>query len=484
MRNFKTLTNEVTPKNTKLSTEMIATQIDDKVVGSLIIAYEALIKICNDNHCGNLDDLIKLRDAKRTLDELDTIIFKRFGIRTKHTGSYDMDLAITTSPPLTDGAINKNSNILYDTIDKWLADKKSSNTDMANIDVLDSEKKYNKYYETIITSMDAIEHTLNTKGVIVDLNKAVIKNLPDDYLLIIHHNYYNLIIGKKMSAEELTAAILHEIGHGFTNIEYSYRLIGNTTALVDDIIENITKKNKGTKESLLLAYKKINPESTIKDGNTITILLEVSDYLMKSYKTDPYNRSVLDAEALADQFSSRFGMGEYLVTGLTKIYGADMKACNTLSYAMWVTNIFSQLWIFILIIVLTAPILIIMILIYIFVIYVLNTILNKGGTDISIELYDKPKQRLLRIKIDAIRQLRQLSDDKNIVRKLLASIENMDNIIKLVPDEEIPLMSRVVRMMSSKARSLAEYKELDETIEKLMANDMYVNAAKIDQLKK
>ena len=120
----------------------------------------------------------------------------------------------------------------------------------------------------------------------------------------------------------------------------------------------------------------------------------------------------------------------------------------------------------------------------IFVSYALNTILNKGGTDISGEVYDKPKQRLLRIKTDAIRQLRQLSEDKEIVRKLLASIENMDNVIKLVPDNEVPLLGRIVRMMSSKAKSLAEYKELDETIEKLMANDMYVNAAKIDQLKK
>ncbi|RLE47482.1 hypothetical protein DRJ25_02310, partial [Candidatus Woesearchaeota archaeon] len=150
------------------------------------------------------------------------------------------------------------------------------------------------------------------------------------------------ITGLDLTPEEMTAVYLHEIGHLFTYFESLKRTIASNTLLLDNF------NNRTNKDELIdIKYKKEYVDdykelftlngfslSAIKQflaNGFMTIsssfglldssfgMMVLSDIATKDMRLGSVKTFMTDSEVVADDFSTRLGMGKELVSGLDRL---------------------------------------------------------------------------------------------------------------------------------------------------------------------
>jgi hypothetical protein len=105
-----------------------------------------------------------------------------------------------------------------------------------------------------------------------------------------------------------------------------------------------------------------------------------------------------------------------------------------------------------------------------------------GNTNASPDKYDDMKNRILKLKLDNVRQLRTLND-KDYVKRTLAKIDELDRLIELVPGENVGMLDTIMRFIRrSSAKKYMDISDLNRLVESLQSNDLYIAAAKLKQL--
>ena len=472
MHHFIKKFDRVLAMSDNVSKEVIAYQKDDEFTTKL----EQYIEEIGFTHTGEYKQLISFNDMKTISAKIGELISKRTGMNITIIPNKDGMLA--TYPIILDI-----SSVLYNHAEQEANDLE----DMSRLNE-DELKDADEMYKAAWTYSKNIKEGLKDKrlqDLAVDLDKARIYNLPNSYVGTIFLDYYYLS-NSKATVREVAAVLLHEVGHNFTSIELSYRTVYNTSVIVDSVVESV-KKGKSPNTGMIKAYEKLYKEKIPADTplkNVLLSCIEIENKVVLGNQND--KNWTIDSERVADLFASRFGYGADLVSCLSK-YGIlignigelfnhsilSSIAIGSFYAAAW-TSILSLLGV-------TASFLLVQPAMIIFVITYFLKQLKEYDDNVALT-YDGAYNRFLKMKLDAIRIIRNTPDLEDKYRKnLLACIDNIDSILKKYQKPSESLFLKLHKLISTKKQRLFDIKRSEQLIEQLQENELHVASSKLKQ---
>lgn len=496
-----------TSEHLNISTEMIDFQVNDYVVSRLNEIFDNLISEINarSKSLKNSEGLHKDSLCSDLIKQIDYVLTDRFGMTYKSVAVKDGGMyagaAWFTITPKNDMAISMKDYgpmiKLYNDYARQTAKHSDAGKSYEYIDVIDFQTNQNvvAWVHQQKKSIDTLKSTLKESSVTVDRKNAKIMGIPKDYVNFVSHDIYGYVKYYNLTAQELTAVLLHEVGHSFTYIEYLYRSIANTSVLVDTFLENLEKKNKTPKESLVIAFEKATGKKApeLKQSNKLVTSIYILDTFMKlnKYNSVESYHSVSDSEQLADQFSGRFGCSADIMTALDKFYNGGKSSIKKTSRSHFEAGSFCIL-LTIINVVLSIIIMVVLIPIFIIILlvaWVFSFLFGYGpGYDNPVDpipglgldnTYDNLRRRYMRGRNELIRRIRSAGISKQEVAIVIANIENIDKLIDAVGPEKVGLVESFFRKFGSKTKRLLEVRTIEQLIEDLSENNLYLASARL-----
>lgn len=330
------------------------------------------------------------------------------------------------------------------------------------------------YYREVTTNQDGLKQIKKGQGVFegaIDRGKSRVSGGFSEFM--VKMGITRGLMQQGFTAEEISAIILHELGHVFTYFEY---LGTNITASY--VLQHVSRELLGTRE-VKRKYKIIQEGSDalgiqIEDPDALahtqnetviqTVLLR--EVVKKRYsEMDSTTYDMTAWEMLSDQFATRHGAGRALVTALDKMYRTHRLAeyKDTKGYLM--TEAF-KLLLFIISIPLTFAIVPFLLLVVI---------------DPNEDLYDKPKSRLARIQRDMIDASKNRDTDADYRKQLVEDIEVIDKIMAEM-EERRTLLEMFWITLRPRTRHNYQQMRFQQELEMLVNNSLFVKSAKLNTL--
>jgi len=277
-------------------------------------------------------------------------------------------------------------------------------------------------------------------------------------------------IGKD-NGEETAAIYLHELGHLFTFIE---RVVNVVTAnlVVNTAIEALGKAKDRTEKIKVVEVvnetlgSNIDADGLINNGNRKSqevILVTAYNEAFPS-QTGVSGHEASGSEFTADQFATRHGAGTALASGLARMSGG-----LTVSRAGF---ILTQIFFFIISL---LSMLLLNPLTWILVIHMVFLM------DHEERVYDTPVDRLKRIRGDMIQSIKDPNMDRKTREVLMKDILLMDNLIGKAKDFQ-NVFQVIWKYMSSKRRKAYNDRILQQELESIINNPLFVRSAQLQQL--
>lgn len=401
---------------------------------------------------------------------LETLTYQRTGIKTK------IDLKSFSNGAIMPFYINSN-NILA---------KGAHRGELENIDA----------------SQDKLLKTFDKKSSgTVDIKNATVSGIFSEY----EHPLYlglEMNFGCNMSPGEITAVMLHELGHAFTFYEYSNRLSSTNQVLTEYVSSSIGKKNPGKRKYNL---EQLNRYGVVSDeecdsllnneGSILTnaMFLRYIGYVVSTLPNVRYDET--SAEQLADNFASRFGYGKELVTGLDKLYRSGYAPEKYIASRAFL-YLFELLITYEVVTFLFGVILNANIALYVVAkggiwlaaktfnyVYLMLAWWSVTGADNEDMTYDKLKLRYTRIRSDMITTLKNPNVDKATSERVVKAISEIDPIIKNTMIHN-NLLTMAKNFLLPVHRNTSSAIALQQQLEILASNDLFVKAAELKSLEK
>lgn len=468
---------------------MIHEQRDDKDIKKVEELFEDLIHIARKKNFGTAAMFFKNQDAKGIIKDIDKKLSDRFGLNIKHINSEGGGYGGYISTPSIDSAITPHASGMTDILDKFITSCTGEECDgyyKKAENIVDDNKDSESIAYRIKKSIDALDNHLKNNDLTFDLKKAKVNNAPKDTCNFLFVDFHYLVFEERLNAKELVSTTLHEVGHAIANLTHIYRSARTTTVIMETIRDELSNNDNLIEVLQITANKAFNKE--LKSSNTAAAIVELydtySDDVMKISKHD--TRESIDSEQLADQFSTRFGYGEYLAKALNNGYDEDR---NKFKYNMYVTSslLYAFLPFVIFFLVYNALFFISAALAY--VVYGYITTIYTGGVFSLITgdrysregTYDGMKRRLERIRLDMIRQLRNSDLPMDAMKEKINSIEKIDMEITKAIERNKPL-EKIGNFMPWNYKNYT-YSQMDYLIEKMMENNLHLMKAKLSTLK-
>ena len=278
----------------------------------------------------------------------------------------------------------------------------------------------------------------------------------------------NMFTGKAYEPEEIAAITLHEVGHLFTYYEYITR-----TVTTNQVLAGISKglDQSGTveeREAVLISAKKalglsaLDIKELAKSRNNkvseIVVVSNVAKDAASELGSNIYDFSTW--ESLADAYAARQGAGRHLVTALDKIYHGywSISFRSLPAFLAWEA--------FKLITLVVVPGISIMF------------IVMDGSGDGT---YDVPGARIKRVRNQIVENLKDKKLTKDDHERLVADLESMDSILSQINDRR-QFVEVVWNVLSPTSRKGLSAQRLQQELESLAANDLFIKAAEMKQL--
>ena len=272
-----------------------------------------------------------------------------------------------------------------------------------------------------------------------------------------------------LTVEEITAAILHEIGHHFTFFMYLAETVKTNIVLSSINRSNYFNSDKKTRTKFLDDIGDIL-DINIKDNNILSssgkdVLFTVILSEVTNKPRSDTGSSIYDArtrEFLADQYVVMNGAGKDLATGMAKWYKVFGKATVDIDARMKI-NIFKYI-----VVALTniGP-----------QIILTWAIFNETKENLP-SSYDAPKLRLIKMKEQLTSILKNRNINKELKIEILDDIDAIDYLINRMveyQDYTFFILKRVLPW-SRKRESISK---LQHDYESLAYNDFYKLSAKM-----
>lgn len=317
------------------------------------------------------------------------------------------------------------------------------------------------------------DFSVDIKKGIVGKNLGFIKNT----ILL---DYSDFLLNKKYTIGEVTAILLHEVGHGVTSIEYMGRVLRTNQALATLYQENfadLSPEKLKIKLRLLSDYvdEKTNTFddlnlNEIKDKESIaTIFVDRVMVNKKSELGTPYYDTV-SSEYLADQFVSRHGYTLELATVLQKIEGPfssehskkSSAAMRMLQILLFASHISLGIAVTPLIPIVAA-------------VAWVGSFIFKENTQPT---YDTLKVRIKRVKEQLIQNIKLIDIPKEELNLLLAKYDQVEKIADDV-QEHHSYLSKIYEYFSSAKKDKSRNIKLQRDLEELASNKLFVQSAKL-----
>lgn len=292
-----------------------------------------------------------------------------------------------------------------------------------------------------------------------------------------------------LTAEEVTAATLHELGHCFNQYLTLGEYVWLNYILQDglDVLygkkPNVYKLEVLTEKGLERYCKDKNLLNEIKTSPTEANLRRA---ILTSYVEAPRHHlssgsnttSLKREEQMADLFASRMGYARASVTAQVKADKYDGTRFTMTSSrfavgeALKLTSALGA--VFTGFVGLAMPLLLMPALGF----YVVNRIVDfSEGTT----YYDSPLERLNKLRRDLVAQLKVLSKDPDTEKRIIDDIKVIDNLI-VDYKQRTTIWELTTTLLSPYHRRQRHQRAKEEQLERLLNNDLFVNASKLNTL--
>ena len=389
----------------KFATEMIDYQVEDSFPKQLTTMLAEIFDDMFTGRFASTNDVLKSPYKKA----MESLIFKRFGLNVVLDHRLHQYLPAAIIPFNSDVLLRSKKDKLKFNLQPNLLVKGMFTRGLTG------------HISNIERSREKMAKDLNNKKGWISLKTAKVGGYLSEmqHWLIIDFNWmYN----KGLSPEEGCAVILHELGHAFTGLETHYKFVTTNTA-ISAVMEDL---NQNKPDKAYYTYKRYFGISDLQEAQ-LSESSEVTDFygpLAKRYistMSSQFLNSKYDEtnfENMADEFSSRFGMGQYLVTALHKLHLSSRSIATSRKQVY--LNLFLN-WVFVAIVLYyaTAFCIILMGLTFIF-------FSGKHNHDMT---YDIPKDRYGRIRNSIANQLKDGTLTKEQQESLVTQYELIDSIM-------------------------------------------------------
>jgi hypothetical protein len=348
--------------------------------------------------------------------------------------------------------------------------------------VLLKERVRGSYY--LKDEKKILTESLGSKGT-VDLKEGRVEGIFETYVHTLYLDLNILFKVYRLTADEATAIVLHELGHAFTYYEYSNRL-SNTNQLLaqlandihngDDKPEERTYIFKELANHLHLSEKEVSElynstDNLILGGNIFKLYIKEIKSLRQNTKYDETN-----SESLADNFAVRQGYAKPLVTGLDKLYTYTEYKNDFVYATVLTTDIFYN-------IIYTPAIIVAMfmnspVLGSFFLLLFIGTFILGGDLSFKDMTYDVLKQRYTRIRQGLVGALKNDDLDKEQVAEILNGLDEIDDVIRDTRDY-MTIKEKVMRVISPFSRGIAKDMSHQQMLEELGNNDLFIESARL-----
>lgn len=305
--------------------------------------------------------------------------------------------------------------------------------------------------------------------------------------------YIELVQKFRLNYSELTAVVLHELGHGYTWLEHAH-MSRTTNLILQDLTEILREKDfdKGKYKSILLeSSEKLGlTEKEIDEltnGSNRTILgFKTSKLLIDRISSQMRNGKYAEtsSEQSADLFATRHGYGMPLVTGLEKIYRKT--SYNTAMEVVMQTSglamsaILLSDFIRVIVYIATGAVIPIgAIVIAMFAAFFYLSVNRAKNIDVT---YDTNKVRLERIRDQMILLLSTRPDMSDKDKEIIHESIDMMNLAITNTKDKINIFNSIARLLFSKHRKDVLEIELQRDLEKIASNVVIEAASKLDLL--
>lgn len=303
-------------------------------------------------------------------------------------------------------------------------------------------------------------------------------------------DFYTLFHKFKLTVPEVTAILLHELGHVFKGIVFCAN-INSTNQVLSDIARNISQSGHGDVKYVYSKIKTIYPNATVEiaeglcSGNRV--IMNVSAYRVFVGATRTLmNNSTYDRtsfEALADQFSTRFGYGLPLVTGLEKFedryseYRASVEMYESLKSALLFTC-FMSLACFALVLIPNPVARIYGALVGTLFSFITKLLIDTQRPSTKDMTYDNIRDRYMRIRNQIVELIKDPELDTEIKTNLLNEISAIDIVIEDKQVFRSALERLAASIIPSDKKTVMSIQQQRE-IEDMIANDIFVSAQRL-----
>jgi len=458
----------------KLSYENIAVQSDTTIV-NILNTYNTNISEIMINNDIKEGKALRNRTIASIYAKMEQALEDRFGMPFKFAESNIYPMGILPVAPKNFNILSGDVKTMYDNMSYVLESTPDGehSTIESKSDISTSPEDIKTKYANLTQSIDTL--TKNAKFI----------NYPKDAINTIFVSPYVLFKIQKLTPEEVTAIMLHEVGHAFTHLEYAYRVSSNGAILLDSVASEY-KNNVDPLTAFKIGYSETFNED-LKADNLPTALIATAGKFIDDYKEFGNNSYALkDSERLADQFATRFGVGAELASALDKVTKKSRNVGGLtliISIATAILNIMVAHFLLVVVALLVSGVVVaVMLIIKVIILSLLvigsitliTAFLDKGVD--KNDTYDTSAKRLSRIRSELIRELRKQDLPKDVVSKLLDQIDFIEGIIKKehISDSEHNVIYTTVRNFFSDGRKYNEFKDIDDTLENLIENNLHV----------
>lgn len=299
-------------------------------------------------------------------------------------------------------------------------------------------------------------------------------------------DYNGFVNNPRYTPAEVVSTILHEVGHAFTQLEYSNRIVSTNQALAA-IFYSISKDNPPDKH---LGYLRsastvmgLNPSALddivdVKNNTIISSIIVDRGILNIKSELGTHFYDSVSIEYLADQYMARYGYSAHFASRLNKYYqGSTHKSALTRTIARLLELIgtlivgFTALGIF----TISA------IAAFIYLGAVTAMLIAGEGISIKRMTYDNIIVRYKRLNEQVIERLKNNKLAKEEVKQLIADYNKVKEIIEKTKDFK-PIYQKVFDFMIKTRRDGIAAMQLQRELEELASSDLFVKSAQLKVL--
>lgn len=303
---------------------------------------------------------------------------------------------------------------------------------------------------------------------------------------------FDIIRSLKLTSREIAAILAHEIGHCFVAYELAFR-----TTRTNQILASIARSSAGgDKGKFKYVLKASEEEMGLKTG-VLDEVFETNDpqsalvVTLNAVEKAASTKSIMGNatydittfEALADNYASRLGLGRDLVTGLEKL----IKVWGGTEYSFLVRFLITVNDICVINYLIIGVVVALTsgvggaIIGGMLAAFMLVNIYSRGDGREYNNVYDKLPIRFKRIKEQQIAYLKQQKLPNAEIKKTLETIEMIDQKISEISTYN-GILAPIMNLIDPASRATIKARDIQQKLESLAANDLYVRAMQMKTL--